>query len=80
MFFLLLIPALVLSFIPWIKVLPLLAYIILLSVWIVFFMQARNGRYTSFSEDKAFLPVFAGFGTWVLNIFDAQLTTDTTQQ
>lgn len=36
-------------------------------------MQAWNGRYTSFSPDKAFMPVFAGFGGRVLNIFDAQL-------
>ena len=49
MFFVLLIPALILAFIPWIKVLPLLAYISLFAVWVVFFMQARHGTYTSFS-------------------------------
>jgi hypothetical protein len=80
MFFLLLIPAIVMMFIPWIRVLPLLAYIALLCVRVLFFIQAWNGTYTSFAKDKAFLPVFSGFGGWVLSIFDSTLTTDTTQQ
>jgi hypothetical protein len=42
-------------------------------VWVIFFIQARHGTYTSFSQDKPFVPIFAGFGGWVLNIFDAVL-------
>lgn len=42
MFFLLLIPAIVMMFIPWIRVIPFLAYIALLCVWVVFFLQAWN--------------------------------------
>jgi hypothetical protein len=76
MFFVLLIPAIVLAFLPWVKVLPFLAYAWLLSVWVIFFIQARNGRYTSFSEDKAFMPVFAWFGAWVLGIFDSTLNSE----
>ncbi|MEI7477681.1 MAG: hypothetical protein WCJ81_04105 [bacterium] len=59
MFFVLLIPFLILMFIPRLKVLPIIAYMLLLGVWVIFFMQAWNGRYTSFSQDKAFMPVFA---------------------
>ncbi len=77
MFFLMLIPAIVMAFIPWIKIIPLLAYVVLLSVWVIFFLQARHGTYTSFSREKAFLPVFVGFGGWVLSIFDANLETNT---
>jgi len=80
MFFLILIPAIVMMFIPWIRVIPFLAYTALFSVRVIFFMQAWNGTYTSFSKDKAFLPVFTGFGGWVLSIFDATLTSDTMQQ
>lgn len=76
MFFILLIPAVVLAFIPWIRVLPLLVYFILIVVWVFFFMQAWKGVYTSFSQDKAFLPIFAWFGGWVLNIFDITLNAD----
>lgn len=74
MAFLLLIPALVLSFVPYIKILPLLAYLGLLAVWVIFFIQARNGTYTSFDKERPFLPVFSGFGEWVLSIFDTQIT------
>lgn len=76
MAFLLLIPALVLSFVPYIKVLPLLAYIGLLGVRVIFFLQAWNGTYTSFDKERPFLPVFIGFGEWVLSIFDAELSPD----
>ncbi|MBP6085852.1 hypothetical protein KA478_01400 [Patescibacteria group bacterium] len=61
-FFVLLIPALILSFVKWIRVIPFLVYMALFAVRVMFFMQAWHGRYTSFSPDKAFLPVFAGFG------------------
>lgn len=27
-------------------------------------------------ENKAFLPVFVGFGEWILSIFNVQLSTD----
>lgn len=79
LFFVLLIPALIMAFIPWIKIIPLLTYIVLFGVWVVFFLQARRGTYTSFYRDKAFLPVFTWFGGWVLSIFDAKLETDTIQ-
>lgn len=36
-------------------------------------MQAWKGTYTSFEQNKAFLPVFVWFGWWVLSIFDMQL-------
>jgi len=80
MFFVLLIPFLILMFIPRLKVLPIIAYMLLLGVWVIFFMQAWNGRYTSFSQDKAFMPVFAWFGWRVLSIFDATLSPDGQQQ
>ena len=76
MAFLLLIPALVLSFVPYIRVLPLLAYIGLLGVRVIFFLQAWNGTYTSFDKERPFLPVFIGFGEWVLSIFDMEISPD----
>ncbi len=76
MAFLLLIPALVLSFVPYIRVLPLLAYVGLLAIRVIFFLQAWNGRYTSFDKERPFLPVFIGFGEWVLSIFDMELSPD----
>ena len=57
-FFLLLIPSIVLMFLPYIKVLPVLMYAALLVVWFFFAKQARNGKYTSFAPDKVFLPLF----------------------
>jgi hypothetical protein len=59
MFFVLIIPSLILFFLPWVKIIPLLIYMALFVVWILFFIQARHGTYTSFSRDKAFLPMFA---------------------
>lgn len=47
-FFVLLIPALILTIIPWIKIIPWLVYVALFAVWIIFFMQAWRGTYTSF--------------------------------
>ena len=37
-------------------------------------MQARKGTYTSFDKERPFMPVFSGFGGWVLSIFDVEVT------
>lgn len=60
LFFLLLVPSIVLIFLPYLKVLPVLIYAIMLAIWVILTKQAWDGRYTSFSNDKIFLPLFEG--------------------
>lgn len=55
-----LVPSIVLMFLPYVKVLPVLIYAALLAVWIILTKQAWDGKYTSFSQDKVFLPLFEG--------------------
>lgn len=57
-FFLLLIPSIILILLPYVRVLPFIFYFVLLIVWVIFAQQARDGRFTSFKSDKVFLPLF----------------------
>lgn len=59
LFFLLLIPSIVLVLLPYVKVLPVLFYAVMIVIWVVFVSQAWDGKYTSFKSDKVFLPLFA---------------------
>ncbi len=73
LFFLLLVPSIVLMFLPYLRALPWLFYLILLVIWVILTKQARDGKYTSFSADKVFLPLFEGVGGWVVDLFSVQI-------
>ncbi len=73
LFFLLLVPSIVLIFLPYLKVLPVLIYAALLAIWIILTKQAWDWRYTSFSKDKIFLPLFEGVGWWMVDLFSVEI-------
>jgi|GEM_PF-766880 len=73
LFFLLLVPSIVLMFLPYVKVLPILMYAALLAIWVILTKQARDGRFTSFSQDKIFLPLFEGVGGWIIDLFSVEI-------
>ena len=72
-FFLLLIPSIVLMFLPYVRVLPVLLYAAMLVVWGIFTKQSWEGKYTSFKSDKVFLPLFEGIGGWIVDIFSFEI-------
>ena len=77
-FFLFLIPSIIMMFLPYVKVLPALIYLVLLSIWVIFAKQAWDGRYTSFKSDKVFLPLFLGIGGWVVDMFSLEIDLEDT--
>lgn len=60
-------------FLPYVKVLPVLAYAIMLAIWVILTKQAWDGRYTSFAKDKVFLPLFEGVGGRMVDLFSVQI-------
>lgn len=73
LFFLLLVPSIVLVFLPYVRVLPLLMYLALVIIRAILVKQAWDGRYTSFKSDKVFLPLFEGVGGWMVDLFSLEI-------
>ncbi|MBP6910606.1 hypothetical protein KBC03_03320 [Patescibacteria group bacterium] len=73
LFFLLLVPSIVLVFLPYLRVLPRLIYLALVIVRAILVKQAREGKFTSFKSDKVFLPLFEGLGGWMVDLFSLEI-------
>jgi hypothetical protein len=62
-------------FIPFIRLIPILIFFVLLAIWIRFVYQARNWKYTT-DDGKIVLPIFFGLGNWILTVFDIETSDD----
>lgn len=56
-------------FIPYVRILPVFVYAIMMIIWIIFVKQAREWFYL-WENEKVLLPVFMWVWTWILDIFD----------
>jgi hypothetical protein len=71
-FFLVFVTSLLVIWVPLIRVIPWLAQIVLVGIWVFFVKQARDGKYTLNvnGQEKVPLPIFAALGNWLLELFD----------
>ncbi|MFZ2150698.1 MAG: hypothetical protein WAZ12_03250 [Candidatus Absconditicoccaceae bacterium] len=79
LFILFLILSLILFFLPVIKYLGLLIILIIISVWILFVLDAWKGKYDVLGGEKSPLALFRGIGEWIINLFEIQIKVYPTQ-
>lgn len=65
----------VLFFIPYVRILPVIAFFMLVVVLVIFVKQALNGRYFIQSDEweKLFLPFFHELGWWIIDTFETKI-------
>jgi len=73
-FFLFFIVSVMLTFIPFIRILPVLWFIGLFLLWILFVKQAWEWKYViEFNwKEKILAPFFVWVGSWILELFDVK--------
>jgi len=73
-FFLFFIISMVFIFIPFIRIIPILLFIAIFVLWIIFVKQAWEWKYVVEInwENKILAPFFVWIGTWVLELFDVK--------
>lgn len=68
-FFICMVFGAVFLFFPYLWIIPLLLFIVFVVVWCIFLKQAREWQY-ALDENKVVMPIFSGFGEWMLSIFE----------
>lgn len=73
-FFLFFIVSMIFVFIPFIRILPILGFIAMFVLWIIFVKQAWEWKYVvEINWDKKILaPFFVWIGNWILELFDVK--------
>ncbi len=73
-FFLVFIISMLIIFLPWIRLLSILAFIVMFIIWIVFVKQAWEWKYVMEinNDEKIFLPFFLWIWGWMLDVFDTK--------
>jgi len=71
-FFLVFIISMVFIFIPFIRLFPILFFIFMFVIWIVFVKQAWEWKYVVEinKDEKILFPFFVGIWGWMLDVFD----------
>ena len=71
-FFLVFIISMMLIFIPFIRLLPILFFIIMFVIWIIFVKQSWEWKYVVEInwKEKVLFPFFVWIGNWILDVFD----------
>ncbi|HMT00744.1 MAG TPA: hypothetical protein PKD96_04455 [Candidatus Absconditabacterales bacterium] len=72
-FMIILTASVVLFFIKYLNLIPIIVLLPLMIVLGIFVKQARNGEYT-LENNKILLPIFGGLGGRVLDIFEVEMT------
>jgi len=67
-FLLLVIITSIFMFIPYIKYLPILIVVIMITFLAIFIKRARDGKYSINQENK--LAIFIGLGEWIMTLFE----------
>jgi len=73
-FFLFFIVSMIFIFIPFIKIIPILLFIAIFILWVVFVKQAWEWKYVVEInwEKKVLAPFFVWLGNWILELFDVK--------
>ena len=73
-FFLFFIVSMIFVFIPFIRIVPILLFIVMFVLWVVFVKQAWEWKYVIEInwKEKILAPFFVGIGNWILDLFDVK--------
>ena len=71
-FFFVMIFGLILIFIPYMWIIPVLLFLWFLVVWALFVKQAYEWRYVV-DDDKVIMPFYAALWGWVISIFELEI-------
>lgn len=72
LFFVFMVIGIVLMFIPYLWIIPLIIFLSFFVVWCIFTLQARKWEYV-LGKDTIFLPFFVGMGGWIVAIFEIEV-------
>lgn len=70
-FFIVIVITAFLFFIPFVRILPIFIYIMMLAVWIMFIKQAWEWHYL-WNNEKVLFPLFIWFWWWILDMFEVE--------
>lgn len=73
LFFVFMVVGVVLMFIPYLRVLPLMLFLTFFVVWCVFVAQAWKGQYVV-GKDAILLPFFVWMWWWIVSIFEIEVS------
>jgi len=73
-FFLVFIISMLFIFLPWIRLIPILLFIVMFIIWLIFVKQAWEWKYVMEinNDEKIFLPFFLWIWWWMLDVFDTK--------
>lgn len=72
-FFLVFISSMFFIFLPFIKIIPILIFLFMFVIWIVFVKQSWEGKYSidiTWKEERLLFPFFVWLWNWMLEVFD----------
>ncbi len=72
-FFLVFISSMFFIFLPFIKIIPILIFLFMFVVWILFVKQSWEGKYSidiTWNEERVLLPFFVWIWNWILEVFE----------
>ncbi len=74
-FFIIVAISLALFFVPYVRILPVIVFAMLMIVLVIFVKQALNGRYFIQSDEweKLFLPFFHELWWWIMDTFETKI-------
>ena len=74
-FFLVFISSIFFMFLPFIRLVPILIFLFMFVVWIIFVKQSWEWKYSidiSWKEERVLLPFFVWIWNWILSVFDVK--------
>ena len=74
-FFLVFISSMFFVFLPFIRLIPILAFLFMFVIWIIFVKQSWEGKYSidiSWKEERVLFPFFVWIWNWILSVFDVK--------
>ena len=74
-FFLVFISSMFFVFLPFIRLIPILAFLFMFVIWIIFVKQSWEGKYSidiSWKGERVLFPFFVWIWNWILSVFDVK--------
>jgi len=74
-FFLLFISSMFFILLPYIKIIPILIFLFMFIIWIIFVKQSWEGKYVidvTWYEERVLFPFFVWIWNWILEVFDVK--------
>lgn len=77
-FFMVFISSMFFIFLPFIKIIPILIFLFMFVIWIIFVKQSWEGKYSidiTGKDERVLFPFFVWIWNWILEVFDIKFET-----